>query len=120
MREDQALWLDTFLPREQYIALYDNITHAIFGAIRQQGIGNVAACFRTGVKVFLYKDSIIYKQYKEWGYKVFSIEEDLCLDSLSTCLSEEDAQINYQLSIKRYRHAYRENVENEIERIFDN
>ena len=52
-------------------------THAIFGMIRQSGLGNIYLCFRKGIKVFLFKDSILYKQFKTDGYHVFSIEDEL-------------------------------------------
>lgn len=118
MPENQTFWLESFLPVKEYYELFNNVTHAVFGFIRQQGIGNVEVCLRTGVKVYLYKDSIVYKHYYNSGYKVFTIEDDLTTESLASCLSEEDAKINHKLSLEHYRHAYREVVEKEIESIF--
>ena len=41
-------------------------------------------CFIYGVKVFLYKDGILYKQFIKDGFKVFSIEKELDTKNLET------------------------------------
>lgn len=118
--DDNVKWLDSFIPIKEYINIFDNISHAIFGFVRQQGVGNIGLCLRKGIKVYLYKDSVLYKQYTNWGYKVFSIEDDLTEESLNSCLSEEDARLNHQLSLKHFRFAHYEFVEKEIEDMFIN
>lgn len=90
-------WLESFIPNEEYQEIYKTVTHAIFGHMRQQAMGNINLCLRTGVKVFLYKDSIIYKQLKNRGYFIYSIEEDLNPYSLEQTLSKEEAYHNYNL-----------------------
>lgn len=62
-------------------------------------MGNVYLCLLTGVKVFLYKDSLIYKQLKDFGYIIFSIEDDLTEDALKVPLPKEDAYKNYSIKV---------------------
>ena len=117
---DKSIWLDTFLPRDEYKALLSSITHAIFGHIRQQALGNIYLCLRRSVKIYLYKDSLIYKQLKEWGYIVYTIDEDLTEESLKTVLQEEMAFHNYTLINKLINGQERlHTAEMELQSLFD-
>lgn len=100
LSDDKSIWLDVFLPREEYKSLFDSISHAIFGHVRQQALGNIYLCLHRSIKVFLYKDSLIYKQLKEWGFIVYTIDDDLTEDSLQMVLPEEYAFKNYSLVCK--------------------
>ena len=62
------------LPYKDYNDMISSCTHAIFGMIRQSGLGNIYLCLRKGIKMFFYKDSILYKHFKAQGFYVFSIE----------------------------------------------
>ena len=42
------------LPIKEYKEMLEGCTHALFGMIRQSGIGNVYLCFRKGIKVFFF------------------------------------------------------------------
>lgn len=97
---DNTIWIDTFLPYEKYLLIFRTVTHAIFGHMRQQAMGNIDLCLRSSVKIYLYKDSVIYKQLIEWGYIVYTIENDLSEESLKTNLSKEIALYNYLLNRK--------------------
>ena len=68
--------------------------------MRQQAMGNIFLCLLCGIKVFLFKESIVYKQLIESGYFVFSIEDDLNDLSLQTLLSKEQAYNNFQLCMR--------------------
>lgn len=103
LNPDQTIWLTQLLPFDEYQKLMNSVTHAVFGMLRQQGLGNVFLCLRTGVKVFLYKDSMVYKELKKMGYVCFTIDDDLTTESLSTCLDEKDAQNNYRIYMERWR-----------------
>lgn len=96
----QFKWLETFIPFNEYQKLFKSITHAVFGHMRQQAMGNVYLCLKNGIKVYLFKDSIIYKQLKLKGYLIFSIEDDLNGESLTEVLSEKEAFHNYELYYK--------------------
>ena len=95
MDKDRTIWLTKILPLDEYDALLNSVTHAVFGMIRQQALGNVFLCVLKGVKIYLYKDSVVYKELKKSGYVCYTIEEDLTAESLKLCLREEDARNNY-------------------------
>lgn len=88
------------LPFNEYTEMMSGCTHAVFGMLRQSGLGNIHLCFQKGIKVFLFKDSILYKQFKSEGYHVFSIEDDLSNNSISVPLSNGQAVDNYELFYK--------------------
>lgn len=85
------------LPFDDYKKMMDRCTHAIFGMLRQSGLGNIYLCFRKGVKVFLFKDSVLFKQFRADGYHVFSIEDDLDDVSIQEPLTEKQALNNYNI-----------------------
>lgn len=114
---DRVMWLKDFLSRDKYYAVFDNISHAIFGMIRQQGMGNVMYCLRTGVKVFFFRDSVITRQLKELGYIFFTIEDDLNAMSLSTCLTEDEAKHNYNVYLSRYNNRSLEDVQRRLNEV---
>ena len=58
-----------------YYALMDTYSYAVYGVIRQQAMGNIFGCLAKGIKVFLYRDSLVYKFLKEDGFVVFAIED---------------------------------------------
>ena len=101
------------LPFEKYKKMMSGCTHAIFGMIRQSGLGNIYLCFRKGIKVFLFKDSILYKQFKTDGYHVFSIEDELNDNSIIEPLTEDQALNNYNIYYsKQYdRGTYQEQID---------
>ena len=89
--------LSETLPLSEYKELISGCTHAIFGMIRQSGLGNIYLCFKKGIKMFFFKDSILYKQFILDGYHVFSIEDDLNDNSIREPLSKKQALSNYNL-----------------------
>jgi len=101
MDPEKTMWLTKVLPYDEYKALLGTVTHAVFGMLRQQGMWNVNMCLITGVKIYLFKDSVVYKELKGNGYVCYSIEDDLTTDSLSSCLDEKDALHNYHVYMKR-------------------
>lgn len=83
------------LPFDEYNKMLSGCSHAVFGMIRQSGLGNINLCFRKGIKVFFFKDSILYRQFKADGYDVFSIEDELNDKTIREPLSPEQALNNY-------------------------
>lgn len=83
------------LPFDEYNKMLSGCSHAVFGMIRQSGLGNIYLCFRKGIKVFFFKDSILYRQFKADGYDVFSIEDELNDKTIREPLSPEQALNNY-------------------------
>ena len=114
--DTNVLWLKDFLDKKTYLSLFNKISHAIFGVMRQQAMGNIYYCLRTGVKVYLYKDSVVANQLRNEGYIFFSIE-DIDEESLSETLSENDAKHNFEIFMKRYEHRRPEDVIKKLEEI---
>ena len=98
--------LDTVLPINDYMKLINSCSHAFFGAIRQTGVGNVLHCLCRGVKIFFFKDSIVYKHFKRLGYLVYTIEDDLTQESLETPLTDEDVRynVNHYIELRKPTH----------------
>ena len=96
---ENTIWLENFLSLEEYNKLISTVSHAIFGHMRQQAMGNINTCLLSGVKIFLYKDSLLFKQLKDFGYIIFSIEDDLTEDALKMPLPKEDAYKNYSIKL---------------------
>lgn len=86
--EDVTILKD-FMPMDEYFRLLDTCSYACIGTVRQQAMGNVSYAIRNGIKVFLYKDCVAYKNHKELGYEVYAIE-DMDEDSLKTPLTEAE------------------------------
>lgn len=84
------------LPYHEYQEMISNCSHAFFGMIRQSGLGNIFLCFKKGIKVFFFKDSILYKYFIEKGFYVYSIEDDLTDLCISEPLPLEQAKVNFE------------------------
>ena len=97
---EKVLWLTKVLPLNEYERILNTVSHAVFGALRQQALGNIYRCLKNGTKVYLFKDSILYKELREKGYAIFTIDNDLTYESLSTCLNEKDAQKNHDIYLE--------------------
>ncbi len=89
--------LKTFLPVDQYYALFLNANSFIFGHYRQCGVGNILMALYFGGKCFFYKRNPLYKMYLESGFFVFSIEDDLCEEFASIPLSQDARRRNREL-----------------------
>ena len=90
------------LPFEEYSAMMNSCTHAIYGMVRQSGLGNINLCFQKGIKVFFFKDSILYRHFKSEGYYVYSIEDDLDDNSIREPLLPDQALSNYDKFYSRF------------------
>lgn len=95
--DNSVIWIENFMSFDKYRVMLSTVSHAIFGHMRQQAMGNISKCLENGAKIFLYKDSLIYKQLIDFGYVVYTIEEDLCEEALKKPLSREDALNNYSI-----------------------
>ena len=105
----ELIFLKDFMPKEDYFKLMGKCTYAVYGMIRQQAMANVYYCLMHGIKVFLYKDSVVYKYLKDSGYVVYAIEEideKSFVTPLSRQENEQNAKIlkweaNYRNTISR-------------------
>ena len=84
-----------FLPRDQYFSFVKQCSYCCFGVIRQQAMGNISFCLREGLKVFLYRDSVVYKGLKTLGFVVFAIEE-IDENSFKIPLTEKEMRQNLE------------------------
>ena len=89
--------IEEVLPFDQYKSLVLGCSHAVFGMLRQSGLGNIYLCIRSGIKIFFFKDSILYKHFISQGYYVYSIEEDMTDETIRTPLTREESIHNYDL-----------------------
>lgn len=86
-----------FVAKKQYDAIMQSIRVGVFGHMRQQALGNITAMLLQGCKVFLYKDSIAYRHFRQRGAYIFTIEDDLSQENIDTPLTSE--QINHNRSM---------------------
>lgn len=96
----------TFIERTKYLEILHQCRAAVFGHIRQQALGNISVMLMQGCNVFLYKDSVTYKYYKELGLYIYSIEEDLTQENIDAPLTKE--QINHNRSF--FEHEYEDTL----------
>lgn len=99
--DNNCIYLTDYLTKDQYTVLLNSITHAVFGVIRQQAMGNIFYLLRNGVKIYLYKDSLVYIYLKSVGFFIYNIEDDLTQDSILQVLDEEKALHNFYLFKRR-------------------
>lgn len=107
--------LRSFLPIDEYYLLLNSCSYAVFGILRQQAMGNIYYCLQRGMKLFLYKDSIVYKDLKKSGYIVFAIE-NINIDSFRVPLTEKQIAQNRSALRKdaEYRNSIYEKVIGEL------
>lgn len=100
-----------FMPLDEYRALTKGCKYMVMGVIRQQAMGNISYGIRNGLKIFLYKDSIVYHYLRGLGLKVFPIEE-IDENSFRKGLSLEEQ--NYNIACYNNEFHRRNNVYNEV------
>lgn len=86
-----------FLSKDVYEEVLLKCGVGIFGHIRQQALGNIYMIMRNGGKIFLYKDSIVYKYLKSIGGIVYSIENELTQSEIDKPLSSIEIERNIQI-----------------------
>ena len=84
----------TFMPFEEYNSIIKSCSIAIFAHERQQALGNILMCLWNGCKVFLSKNSIVYKYLKSLGTVIYSIQDDLTRDFVASKMYESDIYKN--------------------------
>lgn len=94
--------LKNFIPYKEYVQLLSSCKVGIMGHLRQQALGNIELLILNGAKIFVYKDSVIYKCYKQIGIKLFTIEDDLNINNIDTPLSVDIANNNRNILIEYF------------------
>ena len=116
--ENTILFLDSFMPSNEYFSLVNDCSYAVYGVMRQQAMGNINYCLKNGIKLFLYRESIIYKYLKGEGYIVFAIE-DIDENSFRIPLTKEETQHNISIAnadCERRNEIYETFVKEQIEK----
>ena len=60
-------FLTDVLPYNEYMNLLDSCSYAVYGVLRQQAMGAIFRCVASGIKLFLYRDSLVYEYLKKIG-----------------------------------------------------
>ena len=110
------------IPYDEYSEMISSCTHAFFGMIRQSGLGNIYICFRKGIKIFFFKNSILYKYFKMQGFYVYSFEDDLNNSSILEPLSPDQANFNSERFYSLYvsQSTYKEQFDNILQGFLKN
>lgn len=121
MKDDRHSFrfLDSFLPFEEYSALIQHCSYAVYGSIRQHAMGNIYNALRSGLKVFLFKDSYIYQYLVQRGFVVFAID-DVNAESFYKPLSREEHMKNLdamKCEILEYREKAKSAMDSIIKRV---
>ena len=87
------IW-DTFTEPNVYASRLSNIDFAVFNTSVQQGLGNIILLLWFGVKIFLREENSVYIELKKWGMHIFSIQNELTSEYLSSKLTKEQIKHN--------------------------
>lgn len=119
-KENDITILDTLLPLEDYRKIQDTCSYMVSGVLRQESMGNIAYCINKGIKLFLFKDSIVYKHLQSWNILVFAIE-DINSSSFDKALTVDEIKHNRVMYAKyqEYRKEKYESVLSEIANTFN-
>ncbi len=90
------------LDKDEYYQKLTEVGWAIFNVKVQQGVGNLLALIWMGAKIFLDKNSAIYKDLTKNGVVLFSVQDDLTKEALSNKLSFEQAENNRQKILEKF------------------
>ena len=85
---------------QEYNTLLSTCSHAILGYEQQAALGNAAELLWLGVKLFLPQTSVNYKYFRDNGYKVFTIENDLTEEQVSQPLTSSEKLQNREAFLK--------------------
>ncbi len=112
---NEVVILDKMIPIDEYQKILNSCSYAIYGVIRQQAIWNIYFCLLNGIKVFLYKESIVYRSLKDLGYAVYTIE-NINQNSFLYPLTKKETNINQEIYRKQLDREYNiyENTISEI------
>lgn len=83
-----------FLDKETYFSIVSSCKYAFFGHLRQQALGNIREMLVKGCKVFLDKDSPMYKHFKDRGVNVYSIQDDVTKKLFQSNIDQQDFHQN--------------------------
>jgi hypothetical protein len=89
--------LTTFMNIDEYTALIRSCGFAVMGFLRQQATKNIQLLMWQGTKVFFYRDTDIFRYFRNQGDAVFSVEDDLTTEGLGSLLGDSEVETNRKL-----------------------
>jgi hypothetical protein len=89
------------LEKSLYYQKLTEVGWAIINVKVQQALGNITALIWMGVKVFLDEESSIFKDFKDWGIAVFSIQNDLNPEELTQKLTTAQVSENRRIIFEK-------------------
>ncbi len=110
-------FIKNFIEQTEYFKLINSCSIAFFGHLRQQAVGNIIYCLKTGKKVFFYEDSILFSHFSKQGYTIFSIDNDLNTEHINKPLSKETQNKNREIFFKEWDY---EKQHNDLQFFFNN
>jgi dTDP-N-acetylfucosamine:lipid II N-acetylfucosaminyltransferase len=69
---------------------------AVYNFRAQEALGNILFLVWNGTKIFLNEESSVYRQFHDWGIRIYSVNKDLNKEGFSSFLSIEEANNNRQ------------------------
>lgn len=90
------------LPPEEYLKVLTGCNVALMLHERQQAVGNITTLLWVGCKVFMSENSVVYKNYKRKGFKIYSFQAELNEGSINQTMSMNDIQENRRLLMVEY------------------
>lgn len=94
--------LTDYMPRDEYNQIMCSCGIVIMPHYRPQAFGNILTALWLGAKVFVSKKSISYPIFARLGLHVYTIEDDLTKEAISTPLSVELQQHNRSVLLAEY------------------
>lgn len=70
---EKVVFLETFMPPDEYRQYLTRMDIAIFNNNRQQALGNLAYLLATGAKIYLNDDSALWEIFNELNFTVHPI-----------------------------------------------
>jgi hypothetical protein len=89
------------LEKSLYYQKLAEVAWAIINVKVQQALGNITALIWMGVKVFLDEQSSTFKDFKNWGIAIFSIQKDLSLQELTQKLTNAEISENRRIIFEK-------------------
>ncbi len=99
---DRFVPLTSYMGIDEYARLLSSCGYAIMGFLRQQATKTIQLLLYQGTKIFFFKGTEIFRYFKDSGYAVFSIEEDLARYGFGSPLSDRDCKRNQELVGKQF------------------
>ena len=94
--------LTDFMPRDEYNQIMISCGVVIMPHYRQQAFGNLLTALWLGAKVFVSKHSVVFPFYSRLGLHVYTIEDDMTKEAISTPLSAELQAHNRTVLLAEY------------------